>query len=839
MKLKFILLSLVLLFVKSTYSQIDKQYLPTGHELAFPHEIAQRCFGIKKAEGNINQIEQSYGHINFNKSYINQQICIGNKKYEHGIGVHATSSILVNLPKPASRFYAEVGLDNNSQTNGKALYKVIFSIETNKKIIWESIPLAVGDQPQMADVPLSGNTEFYLKVKSAGPRVNLCHADWADASVVYGNDEKVYLDKYMGKITSLNELPLSFILDGKSSREFLNTWNFSFSDSAAADRIIHKIKWIKPDNTFEVRCLLTEFINHPAVEWKLFFKNAGPKNSPVLEKIMSLDAVISEPVQLYPNQSPYSPVFVQCNKGSNNSRYDFMPFTQMLDLEQTYPIKSHAGRSSESFLPFWNFEYHGCGIITALGWSGDWQADFSYPKSNQAIMKAGMANVSLYLKPGEEISSPSVCLLYWEGKEALRGNNLFRRYMRDAVAPKWNGKEPVTLAMSGGSSALETVNERNQLDYISKIAGSGAEVYWLDAGWYAGPKGGSWADCRGNWFPDPIKFPNGMKILADAAHNSGMKFLLWFDPEAVSPGTEISEKHPEWVIRRNPNETGLLNLGNPDALKYITDLISGNLINWNVDVYRNDFNIDPGPMWKMADEPGRTGITEIRYVEGLYCFWDQLLKRNPGLLIDNCASGGRRIDYETCKRSVPLWRSDYECDVLPDLYEASQNQTYGLGYYLPFNSTGQGVTFNQYKDRSMATASVVFSIGTSKPEDLAIVPIDKLKQVWNDMKSYNYLMPCDFYPLTEFSMNDDAWMVLQYDSPERGEGCVICFRRMNAPFAEAEFKLRKIDPQATYKLMNINDGTGITVKGNQLEKLTVRLNQLESNIFKYVKVINQ
>ena len=178
------------------------------------------------------------------------------------------------------------------------------------------------------------------------------------------------------------------------------------------------------------------------------------------------------------------------------------PLPEILDVEQSYPIRSRGGRSSEAFLPFWNLEFHGSGLVTALGWSGDWKADFSYPKTTQVTMNAGMANINLYLKPGEEISSPSVCLLYWEGNEALRGNNLFRRYMREEVVPKWNGKEPVTFAMCGGSSAAETYNETNQVDFIRKIAGTGADVYWLDAGWYAGPDGASWDKGRGNWFPD-------------------------------------------------------------------------------------------------------------------------------------------------------------------------------------------------------------------------------------------------------------------------------------------------------------------------------------------------
>jgi alpha-galactosidase len=639
---------------------------------------------------------------------------------------------------------------------------------------------------------------------------------------------------------TINGIPLSFVLDGQSSRVLLNTWKFSFADSTAGDRIIHKIKWIKPDGTFEVRCRLVEYINHPSVEWKLYFKNTGSHDSPVLEKVLPLDASISEPKKPVPDPARQIPV-IHCSKGSNLSDLEFMPVTEYLDLEQHYPIRSHIGRSSESFLPFWNLEYRGSGLVTALGWSGDWEADFSYPMKNKAVMQAGMSNIHLFLKPGEEISSPSVCLLYWEGGEPIRGHNLFRRYMRDVVVPKWNGKEPISLAMSGGSTSLETVNEKNQLDFVRKIAGTGAGVYWLDAGWMAGGRGVPWYYTRGNWFPDPEKFPNGLKVLADEAHKNGLKFLLWIDPEVVAPGTDIAVKHPEWVVNFNrktrrvnvgKDSMWLFNLGNPQALQYLTDLISTNLKMWDVDIFRNDFGYEPGPLWKMADEPGRNGMTEIRYVEGLYRFWDELLKRKPDLLIDDCASGGRRIDNETCKRSVPLWRSDY----VSDAGEIGQNQTYGLGYYLPFNSTGRYIRYDKYKDRSAATGSVVFSIGTERTDQLAVVPFDKVKQVWDDIKSYNYLMIYDFYPLTDFSLKDDAWMVIQYDCPEKEEGCILCFRREHSPFSQGDFCLKAIDPQANYRLNYIDSGKESIVKGDQLEKLTITLKPLESTVIKYSKI---
>lgn len=78
--------------------------LPSTYELAFPKAMVQNCFAVKRTPGNIVQIEQTYGHVNFQKSYIHKPLCIGDKIYDHGIGVHAVSDLLVQLPKPAIRF---------------------------------------------------------------------------------------------------------------------------------------------------------------------------------------------------------------------------------------------------------------------------------------------------------------------------------------------------------------------------------------------------------------------------------------------------------------------------------------------------------------------------------------------------------------------------------------------------------------------------------------------------------------------------------------------------------------------------------------------------------------
>ena len=843
--MKKIILTTVVAFVlfQTSFGQqpATKPYLPSVSELAFSNSFVQNSFDLpSKSQVVVKDIKQGFGHLKKNKTMAGQPIEINGKTFEHGMGVHANSEVQVLLHGKAKRFTAEVGYTKTWQTPTS---KIIFSIEANGKTLWKSSPLFYNDAPLRVDVSLDGIKKFTIKVNSADNNTNWCNACWANAQVEMENGENLWLDDFIAYSVS-SGIPYSFVLGNLSSRDFLSTWNFINKDSVSNDRIVYNIKWIKPDGSFEVNCKVTEFLKHPAVEWKLSFKNTGKQNSAILENVNSLDMILRASNSL-------DLATLHCSKGSRNSPNDFMPIDAQLYTNQTYHMESRDGRNSESFLPFWNLAYKNYGLVTAIGWSGDWNADFTnISNCPYTTMKAGMTNLKTYLKPGEEISVPSVCLLYWEGNDALRGNNLFRRYMNDVVVPKWNGENPIVLANMGGAASYEGVNETNQMKLIKDIAGTGANTYWLDAGWYGNGSDGTWWNGRGNWYPEKTKFPNGMKPISDEAHKNGLKFLLWFDPECVSPGTEIAVKHPEYVIRRDDKATGLFNLGNPDALKYLTDMITKNIIDWNIDVFRNDYNTDPAQFWKMADEQGRTGITEIRYVEGLYKFWSALRSRKPDLLIDNCASGGRRIDYETCKLSVPLWRSDYECNFHTDIYEASQNQSYGLNLYLPYNSTGFGISYDPYKDRSIANASVVFALyGNDKngqslfaatgmnddPHLPVIVDKEKVKKVFDDMKSYNSLMSADYYPLTDFSLKDNVWMAMQYDSPENGEGCVVCFRRPNATFNEAEFKLNGIDANSNYKLIYLNTGKESLVKGDQLLKLTIRLNKEESEVVKYIK----
>ncbi len=122
---------------------------------------------------------------------------------------------------------------------------------------------------------------------------------------------------------------------------------------------------------------------------------------------------------------------------------------------------------------------------------------------------------------------------------------------------------------------------------------------------------------------------------------------------------------------------------------YCCNMLKEHISELKLDCLRIDFNFSPLPFWRENDKHNRNGITEIKNINGLYRLWDTLLDEFPGLIIDNCVSGGIRIDIETLKRSVPPWRSDLVC---PANYSIKGVQNHNLAYnlWLPYSGSGGG-----------------------------------------------------------------------------------------------------------------------------------------------------
>jgi alpha-galactosidase len=331
------------------------------------------------------------------------------------------------------------------------------------------------------------------------------------------------------------------------------------------------------------------------------------------------------------------------------------------------------------------------------------------------------------------------------------------------------------------------------------------DACWIDAGWYENATKNWWTGV-GNWTVNKTNFPRGLRPVTDAARRWGKGFVLWFEPERVYQGTRLDREHPDWLTALPGNPNRLLNLGDPRALNWLIEYLADFIKSEGVTVFRQDFNFDPAPYWKAMDAPDRVGIAEMKHVEGLYAFWDALLAKNPGLLIDNCASGGRRIDLETIGRSVPLWRTDYSY-FEPNGYQC---HTYGLHLFLPCSGTGNNNP-QKYFFRSSMNGAVVLGWELTGSFNVA--------QALEDIAEFRTLRPYfygDFYPLTEYSTSDEAWAAFQWDRPEERDGIVLAFRRPQASAATIVVRLHGLDPDGDFEVSFEDYGLAPVKSGREL-----------------------
>lgn len=606
------------------------------------------------------------------------------------------------------------------------------------------------------------------------------------------------------------QIPFSFIYEGKKSENLLPSWSKKRATKRLDDvRTQHTLSWTDPKTGLEIRCDVVKYTDYPALEWVLHLSNTGNKDTPIIEQIRSLDA----PIESQGKEG----FVVHHSLGDSNSGQSFAPVDDVLTIAKPGPLvlTPVGGRSSDGHMPYFNVDWRTGGVAAAVGWSGQWEAGFEVRPDGNLQFRAGQQLTHLKLHPGESIRTPRMLLVFWDGNDAIRGNNLFRRVMMAHYMPRRDGAlvlPPICACV--GWEDKDGNYEKPHVNAMKPLAQRGIEVLWSDMDpqqWY--PKG--FPEGTGTWEPDPVKYPNGLKPLGDAAKAAGIGYLLWFEPERVHPGTKIDKEHPEYVMKAKDEWSQLFRLNDEKARKWLTDYIDVQITAGQVTWVRWDFNIGPLGFWQRNDEPDRQGITEIRYIEGLYAMWDDLRARHPGLMIDNCASGGRRIDIETCSRSIPLWHSDMQCFGFKPAGDQLQNG--GLWRWVPLHGCANFGLEPSYISRSAMTAGNALVAAASKEHlsdtDPSAEAVRKTVAVYNKLRP---LMVGDFYPLLPHDESELQWYGYQFDNPTIKAGCIIVFRREKCPDASRTIRLKGVVPGKSYAITNLDTGATVKMFGEDL-----------------------
>ena len=715
---------------------------------------------------------------------------IVDKVYKRGLFCHAMSKVVVRLPKPGKRFEAVAGVDTNEQTSG-GRGSVVFAVQLAGAEAWRSKIMREGMPGVPVSVDLDGATEFVLEVGDAGDGISCDQSDWADARVTLEDDTVLWLGDLPivqgGREPYTTDPFFSFTYDGRPSSEFLDTWTLDRPSRRLDDvRTEHTLTYADPETALEIRCVGVEYDDFPVVEWTLYFKNTGEKNTPILSDLLAIDTRFT--------RDTTGEFVLHHHTGDKCTADSYEPHADPLEPDSTTRFANVGGRPTNHAFPYFAVAQPGQGLFVVVSWAGQWATEFVRDSGNGLTVRAGQERTHFTLYPGEEVRTPMIVLQFWRGAR-IQAHNVWRAWMIAHNVPRPGGKLPPVPQLAACSShqfgEMIHADTDSQVFFVDKYLERGIELdyWWMDAGWYVNETG--WPN-TGTWEVDEARFPGGLRPITDHIHARGLKSLVWFEPERVTAGTWLATEHPEWI--HGGEKGGLLDLGNPEAREWLTDHVDGLLTEQGIDLYRQDFNMDPLEFWRRNDAEDRQGITEIRHVEGYFAYWDELRRRHPDMLIDSCASGGRRNDLETLRRAVPLLRSDYIMEPV-----GNQCHTHALSLWFPFYGTGTSRT-DTYSIRSVLCPHFI-ACWDMRVDDLDYIRLERLIDQWQQFG------PCyfgDYYPLTAYTLANDQWIAWQFNRPDLGMGMVHVFRRSESVYESVRLELEGLDPNARYRVENVD-----------------------------------
>ena len=491
-------------------------------------------------------------------------------------------------------------------------------------------------------------------------------------------------------------------------------------------------------------------------------------------------------------------------------------------------ISSARGESSHQEHPFIALVTNGTeqenGKVYAMHfvYSGNFMAETELCQFDNLRMTMGInpEEFSWLLTPGEEFQAPEVVIVYSGNGLGAMTRSYHDFYRNHLIRSKFKyEKRPILI--NNWEATYFDFNTDKLLDIAREAKKCGIEMLVMDDGWFG--KRNSDNCSLGDWKVNEEKITGGLKHLVDEVNKIGLQFGIWFEPEMISPDSDLYRAHPDWAIQIQGREATqsrnqyVLDLSRPEVRDYAYECVASVLRSANIAYVKWDMNRQLSDLGSSYLPKERQQELFHRYVLGVYELQERLVTEFPDLLLENCSGGGARFDPGMLYYSPQIWCS-YNTDAVERLMiQEGSALIYPLSVIgahvsdCPNHSVGRVTPFETRGHVALAgTFGYELDITKIPEEDRALIP----EQTATYNKYRHLIQQGEYYRIASYRENHkyDCWAL---SSQDKKEVLVTYVQVLGVPNSHSrKVFLRGFDPKVTYRL----EGTEETYTGEMLMK---------------------
>ncbi len=473
-------------------------------------------------------------------------------------------------------------------------------------------------------------------------------------------------------------------------------------------------------------------------------------------------------------------------------------------------------------------------FFSQIGWSGGcrFNLDYNAREDRDDIYLSFKAEITSHnpmyvIAPKETFVSPEVHmgLVFGDIDDAI---NEMHDHIRKSVLtlPEADGKEAL---IGCGMGAEHDMSVETSKAFIRQFKEMGGEVFIVDAGWVCPPKEETeWGNYNGLNIPHPHRYPNGITEIVDYCHENGMKFGLWVDIESLGKFCKEYTEKPQWrgadALGRKTEK--FLDFTVPEAAKWAEDELARIIESYKLDLLRVDYNTDFKDYFNIRDTgTGRRECVSLRHFNNVYKMYENLKRRFPNVIFENCAGGGGRTDLGHMKYFNHTWVSDNQ--VAPK----SVIITNGMTMALPPERVdrlfaGMGChtvgSFEMHMRNTMLS-HMSLNIISPTPVEANESKLSFVKHCTDIYKSFirPFLYKSKVYHHTPDE--DKGVCILEIASPEKDKSAVGIFALSDIESDYITFSPKGIDAGKNYKVTLDNSGESFNVNGYELKATGLKI----------------